>query len=526
MKFITSSLFVFTAKLQIKKPVLFLFVLVSFTQVFAQKKTPLLPTKPNVIYIYADDLGYGDLSCYGSTKIKTPNIDKLAAQGIRFTNGHSTSATCTPSRYALMTGIYPWRQQGTSILPGDAALIIPTDKTTLPKIFQQANYQTAVIGKWHLGLGDAVEKNWNTAIKPGPNEVGFNYAFIFLATADRVPTVFMENNLVVGLDAADPIEVNYKIKIGNEPTGKENPELLKMPATPSHGHDQTIVNGIGRIGFMTGGKKARWADEEISFTFLEKAKSFIEKNKKQPFFLYFNAIEPHVPRMPATMFKGKSGLGYRGDAILQLDWLVGEIMNKLKAAGIEKNTIIIFSSDNGPVLNDGYVDGAVTELNGHTPLGILRGGKYSCFEGGTRVPFIVSWPGKIQPKVSPALVSQIDLLASFAAMFRIKIPEGDAIDSENLLNTLLGKTLTGRNVYIEQGGALSIIAGDWKYLPPNNNPSNTNPLLTNIETGNLPQPQLYNLKEDVGEKNNLAEKYPGKVKALEAMLELVRKKTN
>ncbi|RXK62436.1 arylsulfatase [Lacibacter luteus] len=478
--------------------------------------------KPNVIYIYADDLGYGDVSCYGATKIHTPNIDKLAASGIRFTNAHTTSATCTPSRYGLMTGRYPWRQQGTGVLPGDAALIIPTDKTTLPKVFQQAGYKTALVGKWHLGLGTAVEKNWNGEVKPGPNEVGFDYSFIFPATADRVPTVFLENHFVVGLNPNDPIEVNYKTKVGTEPTGKENPELLKMKATPGHGHDQTIVNGIGRIGYMTGGKEARWTDEELTFTFLDKAKNFITANKQQPFFLYFGATEPHVPRMPATMFKGKSGLGYRGDAILQFDWLVGEIMQQVKAAGIEKNTIIIVTSDNGPVLDDGYLDGAVTELNGHTPLGLLRGGKYSAFEGGTRVPFIINWPNQIKSAVSPALVSQIDLLASFASMFNLKIPVGDAIDSENYLNAFLGKTKDGRSVYVEQGGALSIIVGDWKYISPAKGPAVYK--LTEIESGNLETAQLYNLKNDLGEKLNLARQYPEKVKEMEALLQSIRER--
>lgn len=505
---------------------IFLICLIVFTCClsFAQHLLPKREQKPNVIFIYADDLGYGDVSCYGATKIKTPNIDKLAAQGIRFTNGHCTSATCTPSRYALMTGRYPWRQQGTGVLPGDAALIIPTNRITLPKVFKQAGYQTAIVGKWHLGLGDSVAKNWNAEIKPGPNETGFDYSFIFPATADRVPTVFLENHYVIGLDTTDPIEVNYKTKIGNEPTGKENPGLLKMPATPNHGHNQTIVNGIGRIGYMSGGKKARWTDEELSFTFLEKAKNFIAEKKQKPFFLFFAATEPHVPRMPATMFKGKSGLGYRGDAILQLDWLVGEIMKEVERLGIAKNTLIIFSSDNGPVLDDGYLDGAVTELNGHTPLGLLRGGKYSAFEGGTRVPFIISWPEKIKPKVSNALVSQIDLLTSFAGMFKIAIPAGDAMDSENHLNVFFGKKNTGRKVYVEQGGALSIIINDWKYISPNIGPANTNPLLTNIETGNLSTPQLYNLKDDVGEKNNLAEKYPEKVKEMEAVLKKIKEK--
>ena len=480
--------------------------------------------KPNVIYIYADDLGYGDVSYNGATKLRTPNIDQLANQGIVFDNGHTTSATCTPSRYALMTGRYPWRQEGTGILPGDAALIIPANKTTLPLVFQQAGYQTGIVGKWHLGLGEAVQKNWNVTIKPGPNEVGFNFSFIFPATADRVPTVFIENGHVVGLDLNDPIKVSYKEKIGNDPTGKENPELLKMHTDPIQGHDQTIVNNIGRIGYMTGGKTARWTDEELSFTFLEKAKQFIEGNKSKPFFLYYASTEPHVPRMPATMFKGKSGLGFRGDAILQLDWIVGEIVSKLKALGIEKNTMIIFSSDNGPVLNDGYIDGSITELNGHTPLGPLRGGKSSIFEGGNRVPFIVSWPGTIQHKVSTALVSQIDLLASFANYFKLKIPSGDAIDSENHMSALLGKTNQGRNTYIEHAGTLAIVSGDWKYISPSNGKAMT--YATNIETGNAVIAQLYNLKDDIGEKNNLATQYPEKVTALELLLKQIKEKNN
>lgn len=480
--------------------------------------------KPNVIYIYADDLGYGDVSYNGAKKIHTPNIDALANQGIVFNNGHTTSATCTPSRYALMTGRYPWRQDGTGILTGDAALIIPPNKTTLPLVFQRAGYQTGIVGKWHLGLGETIQKNWNAIIKPGPNEVGFNFSFVFPATADRVPTVFIENGNVVGLDVNDPIHVSYKEKIGDDPTGKEHPELLKMHTDPIQGHDQTIVNNIGRIGYMTGGKTARWSDEELSFTFLEKAKQFIASNKSKPFFLYYASTEPHVPRMPATMFKGKSGLGFRGDAILQLDWVVGEIVSKLKSLGIEKNTMIIFSSDNGPVLNDGYIDGSITELNGHTPLGPLRGGKSSIFEGGNRVPFIVSWPGTIAPKVSPALVSQIDLLASFANYFKFKIPKGDAIDSEDHMNALLGKTNQGRATYIEHAGTLAIVSGDWKYILP----SNGKPIsyATNIETGSATIPQLYNLKDDIGEKNNLANQYPEKVAALELLLKQIKDKNN
>lgn len=283
--------------------------------------------RPNVVYIYADDLGYGDLSAYGATKISTPSVDRLAKEGLRFTNAHTTSGTCTPSRYALMTGQYPWRKKGTGILPGDANLIIPTDHATLPSVFQKAGYKTGAVGKWHLGLGEEGQKiNWNVPITKGPDAVGFDYSFIFPATSDRVPTVFIENENVVGLQASDPIEVDYKQKIGAEPTGSENPELLKLKASPNHGHNNTIVNGIGRIGYMSGGKQARWTDEEVAHVFVDKAENFIEQHQKEPFFLYFSLNDIHVPRMPSTEFKGKSGLGLRGDAILQLDWTVGRIL--------------------------------------------------------------------------------------------------------------------------------------------------------------------------------------------------------
>ncbi|MEI6945582.1 arylsulfatase [Paraflavisolibacter sp. H34] len=496
--------------------------------------------KPNVIVILADDLGYGDVSSYGATKLHTPNIDRLAQSGLRFTNAHTTSATCTPSRYALLTGQYPWRKAGTDILPGDAALIIPTNITTLPKLFQRAGYATAIVGKWHLGLGNSVTKNWNEEIKPGPNEVGFDYSFIFPATADRVPTVFLQDRHVVALDTADPIQVDYQQPVGSDPTGKEQPELLKMKSSPNHGHNNTIVNGIGRIGYMKGGHTARWTDEEMPFTFLSKAKTFLEAHKSKPFFLYYALTEPHVPRMPGTMFKGKSGLGFRGDAILQLDWAVGELLKEVEALGLAKNTLIIFSSDNGPVLDDGYVDGAVTQLNGHRPAGPLRGGKYSAFEAGTRVPFLISWPQAIRPGVSSALVSQVDLLTSFSRLLNQSLPAGEAPDSEDLLGVFLGKTQKGRTLLIEHAGdakngsdtatalntafppltksacILSLVRGDWKYIYPSDRPASNQ--LTGTETGSAPVPQLYNLKQDIGEKENVAAQYPEIVQEMEALL--------
>lgn len=217
------------------------------------------PRPPNIVLILADDVGYGDFSCYGATRVATPNVDRLAARGMRFTDAHSSSATCTPSRYSLMTGEYAWRKKGTNILPGDAALIIEPGRATLPSVLHAAGYATGCVGKWHLGLGRG-NIDWNGEIQPGPLEVGFDYSFIIPATGDRVPCVFVENHRVFGLDPQDPIQVSYNEKVGNDPTGRERPDLLAMKL--SAGHDGTIVNGISRIGFMSGGKSARWVDTE------------------------------------------------------------------------------------------------------------------------------------------------------------------------------------------------------------------------------------------------------------------------
>lgn len=478
--------------------------------------------KPNIIIVYADDLGYGDVSCYGATKIQTPNIDKLAESGIRFTNGHASSATCTPSRYSMLTGKYAWRDEGTGIARGNASLIIPLNIKTLPSMLQQAGYVTGAIGKWHLGLGGAEGPDWNGNIKPGPAEIGFNYSFLIPATGDRVPCVFVENQRVINLDPDDPILVDYLKPVGNEPTGKEHPELLKLMY--SHGHDMTIVNGISRIGYMTGGKSAIWDDENIAQTITGKAVSFIEANQKKPFFLYFATHDIHVPRVPNPKFAGKSGMGARGDVILQLDWCLGEILKTLEKLGLRENTLIVFSSDNGPVIDDGYQDQARELLNGHTPAGPLRGGKYSTFDAGTRVPFIVSWPAQVKAKtISNALVSQVDLFASFATLTGQKISARDAPDSYDILQALTGKTEKARQYLVEHAGSLSVIKEDWKYTEPGNGKTH-NPY-THAELGNSTEPQLYDLSVDLGEKENLSEKYPEKVKELDTLLQSIKQRS-
>lgn len=475
-------------------------------------------SKPNVIIIYADDLGYGDVSCYGAKKVATPNIDRLAKKGVRFTNAHTTAATCTPSRYSLLTGEYAWRKPGTGVATGDAAALILPGRSTLPLVFQQAGYQTGVVGKWHLGLGPQGGPDWNGEVKPSPLDIGFHESFIMAATGDRVPCVYVDNRRVVNLDPNDPIKVSFKEPIGNEPTGRANPELLKMKH--SHGHDFTIINGIGRIGYMTGGKSARWKDEDMADIFTQKAVSFIENHAKQPFFLYFATQDIHVPRVPHERFAGKSGMGPRGDVILQLDWAVGKVLETLDRLGLSQNTMIVFSSDNGPVVDDGYQDQAVELLNGHTPAGPLRGGKYSAFDAGTRVPFIVSWPQKIKAGVSPALVSQIDLLASFASLTGQTFDATTAPDTRNYLPALLGKDKKGRDHVIEHAGTFSVIQGDWKYIAPSKGAKMS--VETNTELGNDTKPQLYHLKTDLGEKNNLAETNPAKLKELEELLKSVK----
>jgi arylsulfatase A-like enzyme len=475
--------------------------------------------RPNVVLIYADDLGYGDVGCYGATKVATPNIDRLAREGIRFTNAHSPSATCTPSRYAMLTGEYAWRRKGTGILSGAAPLIIEPGRTTLASLMQRAGYRTGVVGKWHLGLGTG-DLDWNGEIKPGPREIGFDSCFLIPATGDRVPCVYVEDRRVVGLDPSDPIRVRFGKPVGDEPTGKDHPELLKMH--PSHGHNQTIVNGISRIGYMSGGQAARWVDEDMADAITSKAVAFIERHKSEPFFLYFSTHDIHVPRVPHPRFAGASGLGPRGDAIVQLDWCVGEILRTLDKLELAEDTMLIFTSDNGPVVDDGYKDQAVELLDGHKPSGPLRGGKYSAFDAGTRVPFIVRWPGRVKPGTSEALLCQIDLPASMAALTGQTLAHDDGPDSFDVSPALLGRTQKGRDHLVEHAGVLSLIQGDWKYIEPGKGPKiNRN---TNIELGRDSQPQLYNLKDDLGEKHNLAAEHPDRAKAMADLLHRIRKR--
>lgn len=489
--------------------------------IFAQAEKPL----PNVVIIYGDDVGYGDVGVYGSQKISTPNIDALANQGIRFTDGHCTAATCSPSRFSLLTGIHGFRAN-IRILAPNAPLVIPVGTYTLADLFKDAGYHTAVIGKWHLGLGSKeAPADWNGDVKPGPLEIGFDYSFLLPSTNDRVPCVYLENHRVVDHDLNDPIFVGFSPKKVNRvgstayPDGKIDRKAMTYYPS-SHGHDHSVINGIGRIGYMAGGKQALWDDETMADVFVSKARAYISEMRDKPFFLYFSSQDIHVPRAPHPRFHGKTDLGYRGDAMVQFDWSVGQIVDALKSEGLFDNTIVILSSDNGPAYDDGYADGTTVKTSkanndrGHYGAGPFRGGKYQIYEGGTRVPFIISWPSEVQPGTSDALVSQIDLLHSFARFLNIQLPEHAAPDSRDTLDTFLGKSKEGLPFIIEEAAnALAIREGEWKYIEFH--PSRYNP--------DSPKPELYNLGTDIAETNNRILEYPNIAASMKAQLESLQK---
>lgn len=480
--------------------------------------------KPNIIFLLADDIGYSDVSCYGAKHAKTPNIDKLASQGVRFLDAHSPASTCTPTRRAFLSGQYSWRQlPGSTIAPGDAPLSIPVGTPTVASLLKQAGYHTGVVGKWHIGLGPEGGPDWNKEVKPGPLEIGFDYSYIMAATGDRVPTVYVENHKVVGLDPNDPIVVSYKAKVGTEPTGAENPDQLKLKHT--HGHDMTIVNGVGRIGWMTGGKAARWKDEDMADTFASKAVSFIEDSAKQkdtPFFLYYATHNIHVPRVPNERFKGTSGHGTRADSIHELDAAVGRVMATLDKLGIADNTLLIFSSDNGGVMDDGYEDVGDFSYNPNAPL---NGHKGNVLEGGHRVPFIARWAGHIKAgSESKALIAHLDMPRTFATLVGVEIPSGGCADSVNVLPAILGETQKARENFVAHNGGINgpfgVRMGDWKLTTGGGGygggKGKAKPQAPNAAM------QLFDLSTDLGETKNLAAEKPEKLAEMQALLKSIR----
>jgi len=459
---------------------------------------------PNIVFILADDIGYGDLGCYGAFKVKTPNLDRLAAAGVRFTDAHSPSSMCTPTRYAFMTGRYAWRNPATArgVLSGVAPLSIQPGTCTAPALLKQAGYATGIVGKWHLGLGEGTT-DYNREIRPGPLEVGFDYAFILPATGDRVPCVYVENRRVVGLDPKDPIACDYSV---------------------ARGAPESFVLGVPRIGKMTGGKAALWNDENMAATFAAKAAAFIEQHRERPFFLYFCTHDIHVPRVPNARFKGTSQAGVRGDTIHSLDWTVGEVLAALDRLKLADNTLVIFSSDNGGVLDPNGPDvehgGTVETNNGHLFNGPLSGTKGGLIEGGHRVPFIARWPGRIKAGgVSKQMISLVDLLATFAAVTGAALPPEAGPDSINVLPALLDASLAEpvrKDLVMHSGaGALAIREGDWKLIPAG---GQGQPAKKKGAAGGA----LYNLAQDLGEQKNLYAEHPEIVKRLADLLEKYR----
>lgn len=482
------------------------------------------PRQPNVIVIMADDLGYGDISCQGAKTYQTRNIDRLAAEGLRFTSGYCSASTCTPTRYSLLTGTYAFRTKGTGIAPPSAPAIILPPTETLPSVLRSAGYATAVIGKWHLGLGGPEGPDWNSEIAPGPLDIGFDHCFLLPTTNDRVPQVYLQDRRVLNLDPNDPIRVFKKQPSPDHPTGISHRDTLKMDWT--HGHNNTIHNGISRIGFYTGGEKARFRDEDLAAEWVNRSVAWMEAKKGTPFFLFFASHEPHVPRMPHERFQGTTPHGFRTDSIAELDWCVGELMAALDRLGIAEETLVVFCSDNGPVMDDGYADGALEKVGDHRAAGPFKGGKYSVYEGGTRTPFITRWKGTIVPGVSEEVVCTIDLFASLAHLVGAALPADAALDSMDVSGALLGEGgAKGGGELVQQdnggGGNFGFRSGDWKLVRHDKGKARNVVVEKELATTEVPRFQLFDLAADPGETDDVIERNPELAVRLKKRLEEV-----
>ena len=403
--------------------------------------------KPNIVLINADDLGYGDVGCYGATKLQTPNIDRLAKEGRRFTDAHTASAVCSPSRYGLMTGQFPLRRNFWGPLPFTNELTIDVAQPTLAGVLRSAGYETAIIGKWHLGFGKG-QTDWNKPLKPGPLEVGFDYYFGMPTVNSGPPFVYVENHHVVDYDPADPFVM------GETSVTQEFPEK----------------DGYERIGGATKAHE-RYRDEFVGTTFAEKAVAWIKdrdpQDGRRPFFLYLATTNIHHPFTPHPRFRGTSQCGLYGDFVHELDWIVGEVLHALDETALADDTLVVFTSDNGGMLNN---TGQTAWKAGHRLNGKLLGFKFGAWEGGHRVPFIVRWPGKVPAGTeSDALVSQIDLLPTLAAASGAEIPDDAVIDGVDQLPELTGRAKQpARDMLIISPNSpmhLTVRKGKWAYIP-------------------------------------------------------------
>jgi arylsulfatase A-like enzyme len=484
--------------------------------------------QPNIVLIFADDLGYGDVGCYGATKVKTPNIDRLASEGRRFTDAHSASAVCTPSRYGLLTGQYPFRAAAGKGLWGPAAipspLLIDTEMLTVADVFKSKGYDTAVFGKWHLGFGKG-NNEWKEPLRPGPQDLGFDYYFGMPVVNSAPPYVYVENDRIVGSDPADPLEPAKKS--GKAPT----------PLTPlDKGASNRVANQFS--GAVAAHKL--FNDYEVGTKLTEKTTEWIKSRNGKPFFAFFATTNIHHPFTPAKRFQGTSQAGIYGDFVHELDWIVGEVRKSLEDAGVANNTLILFTSDNGGMFNSGGSQAA--EL-GHKINGDLLGSKFGVWEGGHRVPFIAWWPGKVPAgTVSNQLLSSVDLMATVAAIVGRDLTDTERRDSINMLPVLTGnpeKALRTELVACPNSKAhLSLRKGKWMYIPAKDDggfggstggAGATKWVGTpnsDIADGKIkpdaPPAQLYDLETDRNQTTNLYNRFPEVVSEMKAALESYR----
>lgn len=510
---------------------LLIFIVCSCIPVSKEKES----NYPNVIFIFADDLGYGDLSCQGATKVRTTHIDKLAIEGRRFTDAHTVSSVCTPSRYALLTGEYPIRIDCWGPLPQLEKLLIDTATLTVGKVFQMKGYATACLGKWHLGFGKEAN-DWQVPLEPGPNQVGFDYYWGVPFVNSGSPFVYVENETVVSHDPDDPL-----VYLGTDYQGDLQPS--PTPTFPVEASRKSANRFAGAL------KAHEFYDDEKTGTYLtEKAVDWISKNRDNPFFLFFAPTNIHHPFTPAPRFKGTSQAGLYGDYIHELDWMVGEIVNALAENALTDNTLIIFTSDNGGMLNLG---GRMAVEKGHKINGDLLGFKFGVWEGGHRVPFIVKWPDKVpENTVSDQLISTIDMLATFAALTdqeeRLSLKDKNSL---NVLPLFMGKEGKVREELLlapRRPNNLGLRQGNWMYIPAQGSGGFTgskpehhawggyaaaayaNSLNSDMDNGKLkedaPPAQLYNLDTDPNQTQNVWDQNPDVVAKMDVRLMELRNK--
>jgi arylsulfatase A len=470
------------------------------------------PARPNVVYILADDLGYGDLGCYNTdSKIPTPNLDRLASQGVRFTDAHAPSSVCTPTRYALLTGRYAWRtrlQRG--VLGPWGAPLIAADRLTVASFLKQHGYTTGCVGKWHLGWAWPTKDGKPPASGPdrlsnvdftkplgdGPTARGFDYYF-GVDLPNYPPYCFVENDRTVG-----------------------------VPSVPDTGR----ADGFNRPGPMLPG----WKLVDALPALTTRAVKWVGDAAKggKPFFLYFPLTSPHYPVVPAPEFKGRSGAGDYGDFVVQTDWTVGEVLRALDRAGVAENTLVIFTSDNGPEITGEVNPGAYDRARQfrHFSMGDLRGAKRDAWEGGHRVPFLARWPGKIRPgSVSDETVCHVDFLRTVGAILGAELPETAGEDSVNVLPALLGerreKPLREATVHHAASGKFAIRKGDWVLIDAptgDDNGKQGEPGWFKTERGYARHDQpgeLFDLRQDVSQRQNLYAGQPERVRELKGLLE-------